>query len=105
MSISYLESRLSEVDDIVFSRHAERRASMRGLDTEVAVSALSNGDILGVKKNDNPNVAIEFVESYLVLLESDSGELFYLPIYFRDGEALITTVLKLSESNIGLLEW
>lgn len=101
----YLNSRFDEVGEIRISEHAKDRAKLRGIDEERVKSALLNGDILGAKPNENPNVGIDYVETYLVLIASEGSEMYYLPVYFMEEYALVATVLKFSESKGDLLEW
>jgi len=103
--VEYVRSRLDDCDRIDLSGHAEERAELRGIDPEKVVSAVEEQEILGVRPNSNPNVEIDYSETYLVLIQSEDSELFYLPVYFTGDSALITTVLKLSESNLDVSEW
>jgi hypothetical protein len=105
VDVQYVVSRLEDSERIELSGHAERRAKLRGIDPVRVVSVLEEGEVLGARPNDNPNVEIDYSETYLVLIRSQGSEFYYLPVYFKKDRALVTTVLKLSESNIQLLEW
>jgi len=104
-SLNHVLEKISEINEVELSVHAERRAKIRGIKPERVLEAVKKGELLGVLPNENPNVEIKYSESYLVLIKSDSNELFYLPVYFTGDKVLITTVLKFSESNIDLEEW
>lgn len=103
--LDYVVSRIKKASSIELSEHAEKRADIRGIEPEKIRSTLENGDILGFRSNNNPNVGIEYSETYLVLTQSQDSELYYLPVYFTGDSVLVTTVLKLSESNLDVLEW
>ncbi|PSH01281.1 MAG: hypothetical protein BRC26_03890 [Nanohaloarchaea archaeon QH_8_44_6] len=102
---NYVKNKIREHNEISLSRHARKRAEIRGIEPKRVQKVIREGDIIGVKRNDNPNTDIEYSETYLVLISSEKDEFFYLPIYFRSSEVLITTVLKFSDSNTGLSEW
>lgn len=103
--VQYVRKKILEYDRVDLSEHARRRAKLRGIKPDKIVENIKKANILGVRPNDNPNVDISYSETYLILIKSDTSEHYYIPIYFLDDCILVTTVLKLSESNTDLLEW
>jgi hypothetical protein len=101
----YLRFKIDKYEKIRLSTHAKHRAELRGIKPEKISSALKNGDILSGRTKNNPNTGIDYSETYLVLISSRGSELYYLHIYFTGDTVLVTSVLKLSESNFDLLEW
>lgn len=69
--IVYIKKKLEQISYIDISDHAIKRASLRGIEPEKIRKSLYNGEIIGVRDNENPNLEIEYRESYKVLIQSN----------------------------------